>query len=113
MISPVGVATDLHCTGEPFKCLTSVALIVSFHIVKGMKHRNGVNDEDNMMNCVEELVRDTVAEIGRASDNKKSGKDYVAGNHDFISKLITKSLLAIRTQLPEEKEKEDCRKKDD
>ena len=110
LIMLVEVAADLHCCGEPLKCLTSVAIVVSFNMIKGVKHRNGVNDEDNMMNRIEELVRDTVSEIRCSSDDKKSGKNDIAGDHDFISELITKSLFTISTQDPKEKEKEDCGK---
>ena len=109
----MATAFDLHCSGEPLERLASGALVVAFHIVKCMGYHNGVHDKNNMVDCIEEFVWDTVAEVGRATNDKKSQQDDIPRNHDFFGELVTERLFAISAKSPKEIEKEDCSEKDD
>ena len=103
---------DLHGSREPLESLAAIALIVSLHIVECVCNHNGIHNEDDMVNRIEELVGDTVAKVRRATDDQKSGQYTVAGNHDLLRELVAKRLFAIRAQRSKEKEEENSRKKD-
>lgn len=48
-----------------------------------------------------------MTEIRRPANDQQKSQDEISRDHDFLSKLITKTLVAIRAKEPEE-----CKEKD-
>jgi hypothetical protein len=72
-----------------------------------MDDRNNVHEENDVMDVVEQFVRDGMTKVRRHPNQQHKGEDDVSSDHDFHGEFVAKRLVPLRAQQPKEEEEED------
>ena len=92
------VTDVIHDKGcEPFECLAAFSFVGPLDNIKGVDNSNNVQNEDKVMDGVEYLVAELVAQEGSYSKNQEESEDTITCYHNLRCEFIAELLFAVGT----------------